>query len=444
MEFMSRTPFTKMSGLTTQVGIALPWLVGLRWVAMVSQALLILVLVTFFNIPVPPVLVIIIFGFSWLSNMLLHQRQQSQSSVTNGHVTSILLLDTVLLTLLLFATGGAMNPFTFLYMVILVLGAVILPQVWSWVITGATILCYGALFLPGIETIGALTSHPPACHVQNEVTGSMRLHLQGMWLAYAVSAFSVVFIVGKIQKALSLHRGTIRSLEKERVRSDMLASLATLAAGAAHELSTPLSTIAVASGEMIDVLQEQNSSDELLGDAVLIRNQVRNCKDILFQMAADAGEHRGEENRKFKVAEAVEEIISSVSSGKQHLVQVDNAVEEVILCAPYRTLCRTIAGLVNNALEASTESAPVKMSWFTQDEYMVVSVTDTGCGMDDETVSQATEPFFTTRNEGMGLGLFLADTMAERFNGSLDFQTEPGKGTIATLRMEIIRIVANG
>jgi len=441
---MSPSPFTKMSGLENQVGIALPWLVGLRWVAMVSQALLILVLVLFFKIPVPPVLVLIIFSFSWTSNMLLHYRQQAGSSVTNGNVTSILLLDTVLLTLLLFATGGAMNPFTFLYMVILVLGAVILPQMWSWVITSATIICYGALFLPGIETIGALTSHPPACHVQNEVTGAMRLHLQGMWLAYAVAAFSVVFIVGKIQKALSLHRVTINSLEEERVRSEMLASLATLAAGAAHELSTPLSTIAVASGEMIETLREQDLNDELLDDAVLIRNQVHGCKDILFQMAADAGEHRGEENKQFTVGEALDGVLSNLGSEKQTRVTINNDVENITLFLPYRTLCRTIAGLVNNALEASSDDALVTMRWHVVRNSLLVTVTDTGRGMDADTLRQATDPFFTTRTEGMGLGLFLASTMAERFGGSLEFQSVPGKGTTANLSMNLKRISAHG
>ena len=154
---MNSSPFTRMSGLENQVGLALPWLVGLRWAAMVSQAVLIFFVVLFFEIPVPPLLVTVIFGFSLISNIYLHSRRDSDKSVTNGLVTTILTLDTVMLTLLIFATGGAMNPFTFLYLIQLVLAAIILPQLGAWIVALSTIICYGALFFPGIQTIGGLT-----------------------------------------------------------------------------------------------------------------------------------------------------------------------------------------------------------------------------------------------------------------------------------------------
>ncbi len=435
---MNSTPFSKMSGLENQVGLALPWLVGLRWAAMVSQALLILLLVFFYDIPVPPLLVSVIFGFSWLSNMYLHSRQDTENTVTNGLVTSILALDTIMLTLLIFATGGAMNPFTFLYLIEVALAAIILPQTGAWIVTVISILCYGALFLPGVQSIGGLTNHPPACHAQNDVTGAMRLHLQGMWVAYSISAVCVVFILGKIQKALSVHRDTALSLHDEKMRSDMLASLATLAAGAAHELSTPLSTIAVASSEMIETLKEAES--ELLDDAVLIRNQVRGCKDILFQMAADAGEHRGEANRSFLITEAVSGILESIDPAQRDRVQVSNTTADVIYRMPLRTLCRSVAGLVNNGLEADSEGGFVKVTWLCEGEDLVIKVTDTGKGMDEETLQQATEPFFTTRSNGLGLGLFLASSMADRFDGSLEIISQPGQGTTTTLRMSMARI----
>ena len=437
---MNSTPFTKMAGLENQVGLALPWLVGLRWAAMVSQALLILTLVFFFEIPVPPLLVSIIFAFSWLSNLYLASRQNSETSVTNGLITAILMLDTIMLTLLIFATGGALNPFTFLYLVQVVLGAIILPQTGAWIVTSTTILCYGALFLPGIQTIGALTNHPPACHVQNDVTGTMRLHLQGMWMAYSISAVCVVFIVGKIQKALSLHRQTSISLHEERMRSDMLASLATLAAGAAHELSTPVSTIAVASAEMIETLRDNEAETELLDDAVLIRNQVHGCKEILFQMAADAGQHRGENQVKFTIAEAVSEIIELINPALQARVQERSTVPDMVLFMPFRTLCRSVAGLVNNGLEADSGGGPVTLEWLLDGEDLLIKVHDTGIGMEEDMVGKVMEPFFTTRSDGLGLGLFLADTMADRFGGSLEIQSVPGQGTTVILRMNMARI----
>ncbi|MCP4550197.1 MAG: HAMP domain-containing histidine kinase [bacterium] len=437
---MKAIHFNRMSGLDSQVGLALPWLVGLRWVAMVSQALLVLVLILFFHIPVPAPLIAIILGFSGLSNYYLHTRKESDTKVTNGLITAIISLDAILLTLLIFATGGALNPFTFLYLIHVVLGTIFLPQTGAWIIAIITILCYGSLFLPGIQTIGALTNHPPACHAQDDLTGTMRLHLQGMWIAYSFTVICVVFIVGKIQKALSLHRQINISLNDERRRNEMLASLATLAAGATHELSTPLSTIAVASGEMIDTLKENGDDGDLMEDVLLIRDQVRGCKEILFQMAADAGEHRGEDNKRFSCDQAVSAIIASLPTAQQGRVQVDNQVPDLILFMPQRTLCRSVAGLVNNGLEADNDDGPVTMAWLLDGDDLVIKVTDLGSGMDEETIGKAIEPFYTTRPNGLGLGLYLAGTMADRFGGSLEIESALDEGTTIVLRMIRARI----
>ena len=426
--------------LDNQVGIALPWLVGLRWGAMGCQALLILILVRFFEIPVPFLLTAMIFTFGILSNLFLHFLKRKQVRVSDEIVTSILLLDTGLLTMLLFLTGGAMNPFTFLYLVHLVLGAVLLPVRWSWTIMVTTIICYGTLFFPGVETIGALGGHPPACHVMAEVSGPMLLHLKGMWVAYTITAVCVVFFVGKIQKSLTLQRQTRISLEKERVRSEMLASLATLAAGATHELSTPLSTIAVASAEMIDTLQGRQEDDELLDDAILIRNQIDGCKEILFQMTADAGEHLGEEDRNFSTAEAITWIVNGLKPNQQDSVRVENSATDLVLKMPFRTLCNSISCLVKNGLEASESGDPVLMKWLQRENKLLVIIQDQGHGMNQDTMEKSVDPFFTTKDEGQGLGLFLAHTMADRFGGTLEVDSTFGEGTTITLSLDLARI----
>ncbi len=199
---MKSMPASKVPGLENKISLALPWLVGLRWAAMVSQALLILLVVFFFDIPVPPIVVSVIFGFSWLSNMYLHTKQESDNTVTNGLVTAVFIIDTIMLTLLIYTTGGALNPFTFLYIIPVILAAIILPKLDSWLVTLITILCYGALFLPGVDSIGGLTNHPPAANLLNDMTGALRLHLWGMWVAYSLTAVFVVFLVGKIQNAI--------------------------------------------------------------------------------------------------------------------------------------------------------------------------------------------------------------------------------------------------
>ena len=138
----------------------------------------------------------------------------------------------------------------------------------------------------------------------------MTLHLQGMWLAFAITVFFVVFFVNKIQKDMEEHQNTLAELETEKNRSERLASLATLAAGAAHEFSTPLATIAVAAGEMLADLNKQQADPDLIADTRLIRDQVERCREILYQMSADAGEHLAEALRVISVYDLFSEILS--------------------------------------------------------------------------------------------------------------------------------------
>ena len=94
----------------------------------------------------------------------------------------------------------------------------------------------------------------------------LKIHLQGMWVAFTVTAFFIVFFVSRIQLALARHQKTLADLQEEKTKSERMASLATLAAGAAHEFATPLSTIAVATGEMLHSLKK-NQPDRLSGTA---------------------------------------------------------------------------------------------------------------------------------------------------------------------------------
>lgn len=430
-------------GAASDTGVALPWLVGLRWWALVFQAALILVLVVFFDIPVPAFFAVLIFAFGGLSNAALQAANRRRARVSDEIVTSVLLLDTGLLTLLLFLTGGAMNPFTFLYLIHLVLGAVLLPVRWSWTILVTTIVCYGTLFFPGVDTAGILGAHPPACHIMGEVSGPMLLHLKGMWVAYSITAVCVVFVVGRIRTALARDRQTRRSLADARRRNEMLASLASLSAGATHELSTPLATIAVASAEMIDALREQGASAELLDDAVLIRGQVEQCKGILFQMAADAGEQRGEEERRFTPAQAVDQILDSLGAERRGRVTVDDQTGGLELRLPFRNLCNSLTGLVKNALEASPGQAAVNLTWSIHGHRLHMAVADQGHGMDPEVRSRATEPFFTRKENGLGLGLFLAQTLAERYGGGLDIVSGPATGTTVTMSLDLTKAAAH-
>ena len=433
---------------TEQIDVALPWLLALRWGAVLCQIVLIFSvwMVMNVNIPLLPVTSIILFEMA--GNLYLHLRQRRNAPVSNQTILLILLMDTILLTGLLQITGGAMNPFVFLYLIHIVTGAIILKEKCSWLITATTLACYSLLFFFPPAFISALseTEALPSTELQriDSLTGSFQLHLKGMGGAFIVTSLFVVFFVSKIQKALTENRLKIQSLEKERQRNERLAGLATFAAGAAHELATPLSTVAVISCEMIHTLQNRGESGELLDDARLIRRQVAECKEILYQMTAGAGGHLGEEIREFSIQQVVDQILVEIREEDRQRVRIDTGPEDLKITMPFRSLCRTIKGLVKNGLEASPPNEEVAMRWFTTAEYLGVEVLDRGTGIEKQMEAQASQPFFSTKDAGLGLGLFLARSMAEQFGGGLVIEPQAEQGTRVTLTMALHMAQKNG
>jgi two-component system sensor histidine kinase RegB len=369
----------------------------------------------------------------------------------------VMFLDIIFLTALLYYTGGPMNPFTFLYLVHIVLGAVLMRPNWSWSLTVFTILCYSSFFLVPADVLSQLPLLVPGgfiggeeiqetCHTALSeyalLSDHMKLHLKGMLLAFALSAFFIVFFVGRIQAALGEHQQTLVSLEEERARSEKLASLTTLSAGAAHEFSTPLSTIAVAAGEMLHQLQSGRAGQDVIDDARLIKDQVRTCKDILYQMAADAGRHLGEPLKKYAIGYIIEQTMNQFSAADQARIRTVDQGPDMFLLAPLRTLVRTLKGLLKNGLDASPPGSTVSLQCYHDATFLYFQVSDRGAGMDAATRERAVEPFFSTKDEGngLGLGLFLAKNFAEQFGGGLTIFSEKSAGTTVTISLALADI----
>jgi two-component system sensor histidine kinase RegB len=429
--------------------IAFSWLLLLRWGTVACQVLLIAVAFLFLKINIPLAIVSAIILFEGGSNYYFQYRHKRRTAINETLFGLVMFLDIILLSALLYYTGGPMNPFTFLYLVHIVLGAVLMRPAWSWGLTIFTIICYAGLFFPEVGD----TSYPDLveqtqeiCHEavlgQTEIlSGSMQLHLQGMWVAFAISSFFIVFFVSRIRQALEQHQLTSVYLREAQMNNERLASLATLAAGAAHEFSTPLSTIAVAAGEMsysIKSLPESDEQKELYDDAMLIRSEVDKCKEILFQMAADAGEHMGENFIRVQLDTFVENLLVAFENEYGCQVRWINEVGDAQLLIPVRTLHRSIKGLLKNGLDASAGSEPdIQLKCSREQDTLILEVADKGEGMTPEAVARATDPFYTSKapGKGLGLGLYLARSVAERLGGLLTIASEQGRGTQVYLQL---------
>lgn len=434
-----------------QSNTAFSWLLLLRWGALICQAFIVLAIIMLTGSRPPVPILLFIFAFGGGSNIAFHFFFHQKNRIIPGWLfAQVMTLDILLLTLLLYYTGGAMNPFTFLFLIHICLGAILMQSFWAWSLAIYTTLCYGILFFlpePGLASdlsgLNGFTTTCQSCTMDSELSGSlMTLHLQGMWFAFAITVFFIVFFINKIQNEMEENMQTLATLESEKIKSEKLASLATLSAGAAHEFSTPLATIAIASGEMLDILKEQNADPELIADIRLIREQVKKCREILYQMSADAGEHLAESLRDFTIKELFTKVLSGFPEDDRRQVRFDCDIMDFTIRMPFRTLYRIIRGLIKNAVDASEPEHPVFVSCRKDENYLYVKVRDLGQGMNEETLSRAVEPFFTTKEtgKGLGLGLFLAESAAERFGGKLDLASAPGEGTTAVISFSLKQI----
>jgi two-component system, sensor histidine kinase RegB len=419
--------------------IAFTWLLKLRWGAVLCQLVLIAVVTLIYDIFIPAPLILIIIAFQGAGNFFFQFRRSVGRPVRPGLLAFIMAWDVLHLTLLLYFTGGPMNPFTFLYLVHVALGALIMSQLWAWGLALLTVFGYALLFfLPSsVHGSGLVAGQSiPYC----DFTG-VDLHLQGMWVAYSITASFIVFFLGRLRAALGEQQQTLLHLAEEKRRSEKMASLATLAAGAAHEFSTPLSTIAVAAAEMEDLLRELDGSEEILADAALIRAEVRKCRDILRQLSADAGEHLGENFVEIPLSSLLYQLIHSFSEETGHRVCLETITDDPVLYIPLQTWIRTLKGLLKNGAEADPDGE-IACRVAREDDRLEIIISDQGRGMAAEVLERAGEPFFTTKGpgQGLGLGLFLARTLAERFGGRLRIDSRPGFGTSVIFETSILKI----
>ncbi len=413
--------------------INLSWLLRLRWGAVVGQVALILLARLGLGMPLSLVPLFATVGVAAVSNAGLGLWARRPREIREWMLWAVMALDVVLLTVLLDLSGGPFNPFSTLYLVHIALAAVVLHARWTWALVALASACFGALFFRHLWVPGG---SPGASHHHiNDVP----LHLEGMWLAFGVAAGFIVYFVQRVTRALAEREAELVAARAVTARNEKLAALATLAAGAAHELSTPLSTIAVVARELERRVELSPAGRE---DAQLIRQQVARCHDILAQMAADAGASRGEAFVSVKPAALLEQALEGLRGRERVRVEADRSCEEEVVSLPARALTHAIRGVVKNALQASAEETRVRLALARGAAGWRLSVEDEGAGMPAEVLARAGEPFFTTKppGEGMGLGLFLARAVLDQLGGRLELRSVAGQGTRVELSWPVERL----
>ncbi|CAE6512706.1 MAG TPA: sensor histidine kinase [Nitrosomonas nitrosa] len=403
----------------------------LRSIAIVVQCILFVFVYSAIEIEVPWTEMTIVVVILSLLNFFTWVRLHHTFPVSNLEFFAQLLIDIFALTALLYLSGGSTNPFISLYLLPLTIAAAILPWRYTWAIAGITITCYTILLFEYIPL--------PHDHSDDHSAHLMEfnLHISGMWLTFVLSTILIAWFVVKMSSSIRDRDKDLAQAREQALRNEQIIALGTLAAGAAHELGTPLSTMAVIAGEL---QREFPQNEEFQNNIQILRNQITHCKQTLTQLLANAGQARVEDGNSQPVDYFLKQILT-----KWQLIRpstkfnyLSDGVQPVPRIMNTQLLSQSILNLLNNAADASTNEVKIKSHW---DQQMLnLEIHDDGEGLTKEAMQRAGEAFFTSKapGQGFGIGLFLANANIERFGGSVRLFNHPEGGACIHVSLPLI------
>lgn len=414
--------------------LRLQTLVRLRWLAVAGQAAAVLGVYVGLGFPLPlgPCLALIALS-AWL-NIFLAIRFRANLRLRNRYALFLLSYDVLQLTGLLYLTGGLQNPFAFLFLVPATVSASTLPLRRTLVVGVLTFVCISFL----------LVYSQPLPWYPDRQLDLPNLYLVGMWTALVCGLVFNSIYAWRVSEETRRMSDALAATEMVLAREQQLSALDGLAAAAAHELGTPLATIALVAKEL---KREMADADPHAEDFELLHSQAERCRAILRTLA----QRQDEDDVVFarlRLGVMIEEIVDPLRAGQTairvHLKPGRDGTEPVFPRNP--AILYGLGNLLDNAADFAASTVDVTAEW--NGRTVAVVVEDDGPGFAQEIIDKLGEPYVTTRRsgrglrkpgpprEGMGLGFFIAKTLLERSGASVMLANRPTPGHGAIVRVE--------
>ena len=432
-------------------------LVALRRISVLAQGLVLLLAVAWLKIPLvigPMIAVTVTLA---LFNLYTQWRLQQERPAGDDELLAQLLVDVAALGLLLYFAGGSANPFVSLFLVPITIAATALPARHAWFMAGATTLAYTFLMfwnlplpppqgeMAELDTLLARASGVAPEHAGH--ASGFALHVLGMWLNFVVSAVVVALFLTRMAAALKVREKELATAREAALRNEQILALGTLAAGAAHKLGTPLATMAV-------VLREteltHGGNPELREDLALLRTQVDECKKILSQTLASAGQARDDTSAQLPLDAYLERLLEEwqLIRPRVTIQAVLDGTRPAPSVATDRTLEQALLNLLDNAADASPEGLEFLAQW--DQSRLTINILDRGPGIDRDVAARIGEAFFSTKQSsaesprgtngtsgGLGIGFFLSNATLERFGGRVELTPREAGGTCTRVTLPL-------
>ncbi len=405
-------------------------LVWLRAVAIPGAAIALLLWGRFYHVPMRVAPFVTIIFVLALVNFWTWRRLQTAGAIPHGEFFTQMLIDVAALTGILYYSGGATNPFAYLFLLPLAISATVLPRRYTWPMAFITACCYSVLLVYRVPL-------PP--FNQPGESANFAVHVIGMWIGFVLSVVLIAQFVVSMGESLRQQERNLRDARERALRDERVVAVATLAAGAAHELSTPLATMAVVTAELAEEYP-RDQYPKLNENLQLLRGQIRKCKDALSVISASAGAGRADAARPLAVDAFVRHAVSEVRRlrpGVSIRVRADGQrpAPQIIV---ERTLTQALLNILHNAVDASPDDVLVSCEW--NGERVHIEVEDHGPGISLKSLQPAEGPGKSTKDTGLGLGLFLTHTALSHLGGDISFGDRPGGGARVTVNLPLARL----
>ncbi len=397
-------------------------LIRLRWLAIIGQSAAILVVAYWFEFSTPVGACFALIAASAWINLYLAFRYPATHRLQPVAALAILVVDALQLAGLLYLTGGLANPFAILMIVPVVISATSLPLMYTALLgllvgAAASLLVGYHLPLPWYELTGLAVPF---------------LYVIGVWMAIlSTIAFTAIYAWRVAEEARQL-AAALSATELVLQREQHLSALDGLAAAAAHELGTPLATIALVVKEMQRTLEHDPKLHE---DLALLRSQSERCKEILKRLTSLSSQSE-EHLARLPLTSLIEDVISPHRDfGIEIRLEPGKTIGPEPVGRRNPGVIYGLGNLVENAVDFARESVAVRWDW--DQDRVRIRVSDDGPGFPPEIMDRIGEPYMTTRSGaqlegggGLGLGVFIAKTLLERSGAAVAFRngSEPGQG----------------
>ncbi len=425
---------------TTRGRVRLRTLSNLRWLAVGGQSATLFVVYFGLSYQLPLWRCVGVIAASAVLNVLLAVRFPATHRLTNREATVHLAYDVLQLAALLYLTGGLENPFALMFLAPVVIAATTLNL-------GNTLMLAGLAFA-AVSLIAVV--HEPLPWTPHEALVLPPLYQGGIWASIVIGiGFTSIYAWRIASEAARMSAG-LTATQLALASEHRMASIGALATAAAHELGTPLGTIAVVSRELERELPPDSPQAE---DARLLREQAERCRTILTTLARPE-QSVIDATKRLPLGAVLDDLASPYRSDDLEIaIHLDPEPDAGPVPKVWRVpeLLHGLGNLIANAADFAQTRIDIRTQWDARS--LKVSVEDDGPGFAPEILERIGEPYVTSRpgtyalgetemspsesftgQQGMGLGFFIAKTLIERTGGRLQVRNKPKSGAWITAR----------